>query len=135
MLVASSRFTGVRRCQGVAVKEHAASAACYYFAVRGTAGKVFVTMLLTLCVGVYVLEMSGRWDRSIQDANDEAGIVTIVLCVGVALSAAGFLIAHIRASRTTARVTFATSTAPCRRGERRILLPASTSSPPLRLRI
>ncbi len=117
------------------MKEHAASAACYYLAVRGTAGKVFVTMLLTLCVGLYVLEMSGRWDRSIQDANDEAGIVTIVLCVGVALSAAGFLIAHIRASRTTARVTFATSTAPCRRFERRILLPASTSSPPLRLRI
>jgi hypothetical protein len=39
-----------------------------------------------LCVGLYVLEMSGRWDQSMQDANDEASLVAIVLCVGVALA-------------------------------------------------
>ena len=52
------------------------------------AGKLFVAVLLTLCVGANLVELSTRWDRTIQDANDEAGIVAVVLCVGVALSAA-----------------------------------------------
>jgi hypothetical protein len=96
---------------------------------------LFVALLLTLCVAVYLLEMSGRWDRSIQDANDEAGFVAIVLCVGVAISVAGSLIARIRASRMTTRVTLRALAAPLRFEHRRIALPASVNSPPLRLRI
>jgi hypothetical protein len=103
--------------------------------VRRLAGKLFVAVLLTLCVGVYVVEMSGRWDRSIQDANDEAGFVAIVLCVGVALSAAGSLITRIRTSRGMARVEFTTLTALLCSGDPRGALPVSTSSPPLHIRI
>ena len=72
--------------------------------VRGMLGRLVVAALLALCVCVYALEISGRWDRSIEDANDEAGFVAIVLCIGVALTAAGSLIAYIRHPRTTGRV-------------------------------
>src|SRR5579864_3957466 len=68
--------------------------------VRGVLGRLVVAALLAMCVCIYALEMSGRWDRSIEDANDEAGFVAIVLCIGVALAAAGSLIAYIRDPRT-----------------------------------
>ena len=55
-------------------------------------------VLLALCIGVQLLEMSGRWDRTFQDANDEAGIVAIVLCVGVAIAVARTLLARVRSS-------------------------------------
>jgi hypothetical protein len=103
--------------------------------VHGVAGKLFVAFLLTLCVALYLLEMSGRWDRSIQDANDEAGFVAIVLCIGVAVSVAGSLVARMRASRTAARVPLTTLPAPERYEHPRIAWPASASSPPLSLRI
>ncbi len=103
--------------------------------MRGPAGKLFVAMLLTLCVVAYVIEMSGRWDQSIEDANDEAGLVAIVLCIGVALSAAGALIQHMCASRPTVRVMFAAFTASLGRDHQPALLLVSTSSPPRRLRI
>ena len=61
--------------------------------VHGLAGKLFVALLVTLCVAVYLLEMSGRWDRSIQDANDEAGFVAIVLCIPLVILAIGLPIA------------------------------------------
>jgi hypothetical protein len=102
--------------------------------VPGVAGKLFVAFLLTLCVAVYLLEMSGRWDRSIQDANDEAGFVAIVLCIGVAVSVAGSPVARMRAC-TAARVPLATLPAPVRFEHPRIAWPASASSPPLSLRI
>jgi hypothetical protein len=98
--------------------------------VRGTAGKLFVAFLLTLSVGAYVLEMSGRWDRSIQDANDEAGFVAIVLCIGVALSAAGSLIQRICASRTMAPFVFAAFSASNYRDALPVTLSVSTGSPP-----
>ena len=102
--------------------------------MRGSAGKLFVALLLTLSVAVYVLEMSGRWDRSLQDANDEAGFVAIVLCIGVALLAAGSLIQRICAARTMVAYVFALSASGyCE--ALRVPLPISTSSPPLSLRI
>ena len=105
-------------------------------AVRGTAGRLFVATLLTLCVVISALELSGRWDRSLQDADDEAGFVAIVLCVGVALSTAGSLIAHIRTSRATSGDRLASDTiAPYRRADPRLFLFVSSSSPPLPLRI
>jgi hypothetical protein len=57
--------------------------------VRGLAAKLFAAVLLTLCVGIHALEVSGRWDQTLPDANDEAGIVAVVLCVGVAFAVAG----------------------------------------------
>ena len=41
--------------------------------------KLFAVVLLTLCIGAQVLEATGRWDRSLQDAGDEAVIVAIVI--------------------------------------------------------
>lgn len=108
---------------------------CYYPSVRGIIGRICVAMLLATCVGFYTLEMTGRWDRSIQDANDEAGFVAIVLCVGVALSFAGATIAHIRSVRSTAFVVVANATASSRTCDRRAAHSVSTSSPPLPLRI
>jgi hypothetical protein len=51
--------------------------------------KVLAAALVALCIGVQVVEATGRWDRSIQDAGDEAIIVAVALCIGVALVAAG----------------------------------------------
>jgi hypothetical protein len=69
------------------------------FAVARTVHKLFVVLLLALCIGVHVLEVSGRWDQTLQDTNDEAGIVAAVLCVGVALAFTGTLLKCIRLSR------------------------------------
>jgi hypothetical protein len=57
--------------------------------VRVTIGKLLAATLLTLCVGVQAREATGRWDRTLQDTEDEAAIVTAVLCIGAALFAAG----------------------------------------------
>jgi len=59
--------------------------------------KLLAALLLTIAVGVQVLEASGRWDKTIADANDEAGLVAIVLCVGLAIVTA----AAARAARGT----------------------------------
>jgi len=57
--------------------------------VRITIGRLLAATLLTLCVGVQALEATGRWDRTFQDAGDEAVVVAVVLCIGAALLAAG----------------------------------------------
>ena len=58
-------------------------------AVRVTIGTLFAAILLTLCIGLQVLEATGRWDRTLQDTTDEASVVVVVLCIGTALIAAG----------------------------------------------
>jgi hypothetical protein len=50
--------------------------------VRPTVGKLLAATLLTLCIGVQVLEASGRWDRALKDTKDEAIIVLVVLRIG-----------------------------------------------------
>jgi hypothetical protein len=105
------------------------------FGVRVIVGKLCVATLLILCVGLYLLEMSGRWDQSIQDANDEAGFVAIVLCIGVALSVAGGVIASIRASRPTVHILVREWTTLSRQRDLLAARFASASSPPLPLRI
>ena len=64
--------------------------------------------MLALCVGVQLLEASGRWDDTVQDANDEAGIVAIVLCIGVAIATATAL-TRLFASTCHARHTMASA--------------------------
>jgi hypothetical protein len=58
-------------------------------AVRIAIGKLLAATLLTLFVGVQALEATGRWDGTFHDTGDEAVIVTVVLCIGAALLAAG----------------------------------------------
>ena len=103
--------------------------------MRGLAGTPFVTALLTLCAALYVLEMSGRWDQSLNDANDEAGVVAIVLCIGVAVSAAGPLLARLRLTRIRSRVDLAPVAATRGVDDVRLVLPTSINSPPLGLRV
>jgi len=54
-------------------------------AVRVTIGTMFAAILLTLCIGLQVLEATGQWDRTFQDSGDEASIIVAVLCIGTAL--------------------------------------------------
>ena len=68
--------------------------------MTSVARKSLVGVLLALCIGVQLLEVSGRWDQTFQDANDEAGIVAIVLCVGVALAVACTRLARTRFLRS-----------------------------------
>jgi hypothetical protein len=56
--------------------------------VRGTIGTLFAATLLTLSIGLQILEATGRWDRTFQDTGDEAVVITVVLCMGVALMVA-----------------------------------------------
>jgi hypothetical protein len=102
--------------------------------VHGVMGKLFVTILLTLCVGVHALEVSGRWDRTFQDANDEAGIVAVVLCIGVALSAAGTLLRTLQRSRLRSQF-IVLANAVVLPDDSSLALPTSAASPPLPLRI
>jgi hypothetical protein len=100
----------------------------------GFFGKLFVALLLTFCVGAHLVELSDRWDRTLQDANDEAGIVAIVLCVGVALSATGTLLNRMRRSSVTSRIVPA-SLMFQRPRDPRIVSSFFTSGPPTSLRV
>jgi len=102
--------------------------------VRVVSRKLVVALMLTLCIGVQLLEMSGRWDRTIKDSNDEAGIVAIVLCVGVAILAARILLARIRISPHASLLKIFAST-PLVLPVRRFVVSNSCDSPPLPLRI
>jgi len=103
--------------------------------VRGTGGKIFIAVLLTLGVGAQLVELSSHWDRTLQDTNDEAGIVAIVLCVGVALSAAGALLNRIRPTRLVSRIVPASLVQRRFRADFGNTFPILTSSPPTSLRI
>jgi hypothetical protein len=95
--------------------------------------KLLVAALVTICVGLQVLEATGRWDRSFQDASDEAIIVTVALCIGVALAAAGASrprtrLVAVQLPIAPAGTTLSSQTSRC--------IPlAFCSSPPLSLRI
>ena len=94
--------------------------------------KLCVGLLLVLCIAVHVLEVSGHWDRSFGDANDEAGLVAVVLCVGMALFMAGTVLNRIQSRRVVSSVVIADSTL---LSDTLRVRPTSTTSPPLRLRI
>jgi hypothetical protein len=100
--------------------------------VYGRRGKCLIAFLLALTAAIYIVELTGRWDRTIQDANDEAGLVAIVLCVGAAISGAAVLIAW----RPPFRRSFALRrSATCVVGSTFAVLPSVTNGPPIALRI
>jgi hypothetical protein len=56
-------------------------------------------VILAICIGAPILEMFDQWDRTLEDGNDtEINLVVVALCVGVAFSVAGALVARVRAS-------------------------------------
>ena len=98
------------------------------------ARKAFVGVLLAFCMGVQILEVSGRWDQTFRDANDEAGIVAIVLCVGIAIAVARTLLAQVHFTRSPLHI----SAVVLRDGCIRALTPTPPGligSPPTALRI
>jgi len=103
--------------------------------MHGTVRRLLIAALLTLCVGVQLVEMSGRWDRTFQDANDEAGLVAVVLCIGIAICAAGAVLSAIRLSRTPFAVAIVSTPTGVRFRELPSALFGGVGSPPLPLRI
>jgi hypothetical protein len=102
---------------------------------RGSAGRLLVAVLLTIAAAVCVAELSGRWDQTLKDANDEAGLVSIVLCVGAAVSAAGAALQNVRPGTAHARRHPAIAFRTERCTSHVIPLPAGNVSPPIPLRI
>ena len=69
---------------------------CYTRTV--TLRRLAVAAILAVCLGAPIAEMFDQWDHTYQDGNDtEANLVVAALCVGVALSIAGVVIARVRA--------------------------------------
>ena len=95
--------------------------------------KFLIAVLLVLCVGVQLLEASGRWDRTFKDANDEAGIVVIVLCVGIAIAVATNL--FLRALPSPVRLTALVSSVILDTRGHQSFVVLSCDGPPLSLRI
>jgi hypothetical protein len=55
-------------------------------------------VILAICIGAPILEMFDQWDRTLEDGNDtEINLVLVALCVGVAFSVVGALVAGVRA--------------------------------------
>ena len=102
--------------------------------VRLTVGKLLAAALLTLCIGVQVLEASGRWDRALKDTNDEAIIVVAVLCIGAAVAMAGALLARVRPARIISQIVFA-PTSLSLWPVPRLAISSACASPPVSLRI
>lgn len=99
--------------------------------------RVFAAILLASCVLVYGLEMSGRWDQTLGDANDEAAVVVIALSVGVAVSGAGAVLTAILSLLRASRPSISFGLPATTRGfhSRRPHIPLFAASPPLALRI
>ena len=94
-----------------------------------------IAAIVAICLGAPVAEMFDQWDHTLQDGNDtEANVVIVALCVGVALSVAGILVARIRAmSSRSDGLTFASATV--RFAAPALTTPSPTSSPPSPLRV
>ena len=57
-----------------------------------------IAAIVAICIGGPIVEMFDQWDHTLLDENDtEADVVIVALCVGVALSVAGMIVARIRA--------------------------------------
>jgi hypothetical protein len=102
--------------------------------VRLTLGKLLAATLLTLCVGAQALEATGRWDRTFQHTGDEAIIVTVVLCIGAALTVAAATRRRVSLSAIQSPISAVRLTPPP------LFVPptacsAFSASPPLSLRI
>jgi hypothetical protein len=98
-------------------------------AMNRTARKLLVAMMLALCIGIHVFEVSGRWDRTFADASDEAAIVAVVLCIGMAISVAGTVLNRLLA-RTMCRLLSAPSLGSVRLPAFQCALPVSLTGPP-----
>jgi hypothetical protein len=101
--------------------------------MRVAVSKRLAMVVVMICVGLQVLEDTGRWDRTLLDSQDEATIVTTVLCIGAAVAVA-------RASRSlisapgTRPYAFCAGPAPFRSIVVSDTIPIA-AGPPVRLRV
>src|SRR5207249_988250 len=108
---------------------------CYHRRVGASMRRVFVAILLSVCIGAPIVELFDRWDDTLHDGNDtEANLVVVVLCLGVGLVSAAGLLRRVRPTLTSSRLhpvlrTIAHAT------ERYLDLPIPNSSPPTTLRV
>jgi hypothetical protein len=103
--------------------------------VRGRVQRLFIAILLTICVGAPMVEMFDQWDHTIQDGNDtEANLVVVVVCIGIGVLSIRSLLRHTRPYRSDSRIVLPLSLF----GEHVLAflaLPVPASSPPATLRI
>jgi hypothetical protein len=98
--------------------------------------RLAIAVIVAICLGAPVVEMFDQWDHTLQDGNDtEADLVVAALCVGVALSVAGIIVARIRALSSSHSVEHHSFTAPNRFTPRAFVRLIPTGSPPTPLRI
>ena len=95
----------------------------------------FAAVLLFACVGVHALELSGHWDRTLTDANDEAGVVAVVLCIGAAIAATRAVLKSIRLCPLRSTFPVPSSTASVQLFSHLPVSSMSASRPPAALRI
>jgi hypothetical protein len=63
----------------------------------GRVRRLAIGVILAVVIAAPILEMFDRWDQTLQDGNDsEINLVIVALCVGVALSLSGVVLAVVR---------------------------------------
>ena len=63
----------------------------------GSVRRLAIGVILAVVIAAPILEMFDRWDQTLQDGNDsEINLVIVALCVGVALSLSGVVLAAVR---------------------------------------
>jgi hypothetical protein len=96
--------------------------------------RLFVAIVLTVCVGAPLIEVFDQWD-TVQDGNDtESNLVVVVLCVGVGLVSAAGLVRRVRPTLTSSRIV-PTMSAFAHATERWLIPPTANISPPDLLRV
>lgn len=91
-------------------------------------------VILVICIGAPILEMFDQWDRTLQDGNDtEINLVVVALCVGVAFSVAGAIVAQLQLPANVHRCLDLTP-APLRT-QLPFATPIPNSRPPTSLRV
>jgi hypothetical protein len=101
--------------------------------VRVIAAKLIAAAIVTVCIGLQALEATGRWDRTLVDSQDEAAIVTAVLCIGMAVVVARTVQAALSPRAVRISATFGRPL-PRRAAASRHLTPTASGLPlPLRI--
>ena len=63
--------------------------------MRACGRRFAIAAILLICLGSLVAEMCDRWDQTFQD-DTESRLTLVALCVGMALSLPGIVLARVR---------------------------------------
>jgi len=97
--------------------------------------RLAVGVILAIVIGAPIVETIDQWDQTLQDGNDtEINLVIVALCVGVAFSFTGVLLAAVRAS-ATAFCRFARAVERAHPILLTLAAPSPNSRPPTPLRV